>query len=342
MADSTKTRALPDIGAESAPPENAAAAAVPERPAWMASGKGPRGNRRRSPKTPTKPVSEAVANNADAGAKEAAPIPTFKERAAEWLKSATATGYGLSLLVHILLLTGMALWIFPQIAQQTSVTTVVESDVEAPQPLDAMDDVHLEVPAGSENVVVPQLTDAVQQETDLNVLEHKFLQDVTAAETQGEGGSRDVGSGGFRLLEPKNAVKAGSFTAWTIPIARHPGEDPKAGENPRPGQDYHIVIQVKIPGNRQVYNIGDLSGKVIGTDGYIQIIPAMAFIQDEEGRMIRANLGRRLPVVDGVVQILIRVPGAEALVKDTIRVNSKLLKEQQTLELIFGKHARRD
>jgi hypothetical protein len=43
-----------------------------------------------------------------------------------------------------------------------------------------------------------------------------------------------------------------------------------------------------------------------------------------------------LPIVDGVVQILIQVPGADALVKDTVSVKSRSLKEQQTLELVFG------
>src|SRR5690606_39319262 len=115
-----------------------------------------------------------------------------------------ATGYGLSLLFHALVLVGMGFWFFPQIVESTSIITVVDSDVDEPSPFDAMDDVHLESPAGSEEIVVPQLTEVVQRDAELNVLEQKFLQDVTAAHTEGEGGSSDVGSGGFRLLEPRS------------------------------------------------------------------------------------------------------------------------------------------
>jgi len=263
----------------------------------------------------------------------------LKARVASWLRTATATGFVLSLLLHGVLLLVMALWFFPQIKDAMSITTVVQSDAEELQPFDAMDDVHLEAPAGSEAVLVPQLTEVIEH-ANLNVLETQFLQDVTAADTQGDGGSSGVGSGGFRLLEPKNAVKAGSFTAWTIPIAEILGEKTTAGDNPRPGQDYHIVIQVKVPTKRKSYRIADLSGKIVGTDGYVQVIPSQAFFQDDEGRMVRAKIGRRLPIVEGVVQIIIRVPGAHALVKDTIRIKSKLLKENQKLELIFGKRQR--
>ena len=128
----------------------------------------------------------------------------------------------------------------------------------------------------------------------------------------------------------------------TIPIAEIPGEKTTAGDSPRPGQDYHIVIQVRMPANRNSYNIADLSGKVIGTDGYVQVLPLQAYFQDEQGRMVRAKLGRQLPIIDGVVQIIIRVPGAEALVKDTIHVKSKLLRENQKLEIVFGKHSLND
>ena len=42
-----------------------------------------------------------------------------------------------------------------------------------------------------------------------------------------------------------------------------------------------------------------------------------------------------VPVHDGRAQLLIRVPGAAELVKDTIRVRSKMLRENQELEIQF-------
>ncbi len=340
MADSTKitlrSQSWDDAAPEGTSSVKDSTDEVAPRPTWLPKGENTAAAKRRA----TKPRrSKVVIPLQDVTAPdEETPL---KERIAGWLRTAAAAGYGLSLLLHGLLILVMALWFFPQIKEAMSITTVVQSDAEELQPFDAMDDIHLEAPAGSEDVLVPQLTEVIE-DANLNVLETKFLQDVTAADTQGDGGSSGVGSGGFRLLEPKNAVKAGSFTAWTIPIAENFGEKTTAGDNPRPGQDYHIVIQVKVPTKRNSYSIADLSGKVVGTDGYVQPIPSQAFFQDEDGRMIRAKLGRRLPIVEGVVQIIIRVPGAEALVKDTIRIKSKLLKENQTLELIFGKRRRND
>ncbi|MBX3437333.1 MAG: hypothetical protein KF861_07590 [Planctomycetaceae bacterium] len=311
--------------------------AIPQRPEWLPPRENGAAVSDQVPSLPTSPVlTHAPSERGTATSQPKADPASLRRRALAWLGSAAATGYGLSFLLHSVLMIGMALWIFPQVMESTRITTVVQSDADTPQPFDRMDDIHLEVPAGSKSIAVQQLTDVVQQEAEINVLEHQFLRDVASADSQGEGGSGAAGNGGFRLLEPRNAVKVGSFTAWTIPIARHPGEQPQSGDSPRPGQDYHIVIQVKIPGNRHAYNISDLSGKVIGTDGYLLIIPAQAFVQEENGRLVPARIGRRLEVVDGVVQILIRVPGAEALVKDTIKVKSKLLKEDQTLELIFG------
>ena len=87
------------------------------------------------------------------------------------------------------------------------------------------------------------------------------------------------------------------------------------------GEDYDIVIQVKLPPNVTKYRGSDISGNVIGTDSYRQAI--------------RLKASELLPVVDGVVQIRIHVPGGGRLVRDTIRVESKILREKQTFEIEF-------
>lgn len=254
-----------------------------------------------------------------------------------WLTSAAATGYGLSLILHSAMLVAAGLWILPGLSNNDSVTTVVQSDTESPEPFDNLEDVKLEAPAGDVQVVQPQHTEMIVPDAEITKLQHDFLSDVTAVETEGDGGANSGAGGGIRMLEPKNAVRKGSFTAWTIPIPQRVGEKPEPGDSPRPGQPYYIVIQIKVPEARRTYKVNDLSGKIIGTDGYQQLIPAQAFVQEKNGRLTRAKIGRMLPIIDGVVQILIQVPGAEALVKDTVSVNSRSLKEQQTLELIFGK-----
>ena len=135
---------------------------------------------------------------------------------------------------------------------------------------------------------------------------------------------------------PPSAVSAGNFAAWTIPIARRDDEQPKAGDSPRPGQDYYIVVQVRVPEHRTDYDIADLSGRVIGTDGYVQIIPAQAFTRNQHGHLTRAKTSQPLPVRNGVVQLLVRVPGAQEQVEDTIRIRSASSGEEQTLKLVYG------
>lgn len=267
-------------------------------------------------------------------AQESEPELTWREQLKRALTSTVFAAYTISLLIHLLLLIHMRRW--RQSAEQ-AVTTVVQSDQQQPVNFDDLVDTQLPVIGGADDEAVPQQFLAEETDRELNLLEHKFLEDVTAADVKGDESGGGIGAGGFRLLEPKNAVRKGSFTAWTIPIPQRFGEKPEPGDSPRPGQAYHIVIQVQLPEGRRNYPINDLSGKVVGTDSYIQLIPAGAFVQDDQGRLVRARIGRRLPVVEGVAQILIRVPGAEALVKDTIRVKSQILKEEQTLELVFGK-----
>ena len=47
-------------------------------------------------------------------------------------------------------------------------------------------------------------------------------------------------------------------------------------------------------------------------------------------------------VKNGLVHIQVRVPGAERLIRDTIVISSKMLKEEQTLELVFEEAPPRD
>jgi hypothetical protein len=120
--------------------------------------------------------------------------------------------------------------------------------------------------------------------------------------------SRDV----FPFAKPASgkAVTKGNFTAWTVP------------EDPAPGEDYRLVIQIKLPKKLRRYPLWDLMGRIVGTDGYIQEFP-------EYDRTY-------LPVKDHQAQLVVLVPGAERLVRDTIEVRSlKILKEKQTLNIEF-------
>jgi hypothetical protein len=125
----------------------------------------------------------------------------------------------------------------------------------------------------------------------------------------GDGDGTGTGNMVGPIGVPKYAVTKGSYSVWT---------DPK---DPEPGISYQIVIQFRLPRNVETYRGSDLSGMVIGTDGYKQAI--------------RFSRTESFPVHDGSVQVRIRVPGADRLIRDTIRVESKLLREKQVIEIEF-------
>lgn len=59
------------------------------------------------------------------------------------------------------------------------------------------------------------------------------------------------------FIQPNSdAVQRGSFTVWTNP------------KDPKPGQYYDVIIEVKLPSNVTNYRESDLTGCIIGTDNY--------------------------------------------------------------------------
>lgn len=125
----------------------------------------------------------------------------------------------------------------------------------------------------------------------------------------GGNGSGGLGSIAGNLRVPASAITRGSFTVFTEP------------EDPLPGRPYEIVIQVKMSREIKGYRLRDLTGLVTGTDGY--------------EKAIRFKATDRKAVKEGVVQVRIDIPGADRLVKDTIFIRSEILKEEQTIEIVF-------
>ena len=110
---------------------------------------------------------------------------------------------------------------------------------------------------------------------------------------------------------PEGAVSKGSFTVWTEP------------NDPKPGEKYIILIEIKNLKDMEKFPRCDLSGSIIGTDGY----------KDYFGG---PNEPGFLPVKNKAVRFeALVVPGAAQLVKDVIQIKSKLLDEEQQLELKF-------
>ncbi len=114
---------------------------------------------------------------------------------------------------------------------------------------------------------------------------------------------------------PENTIVKGSFRVWTVPA------------DPAPMQKYDIYIDVKIPASATNYTKEDLSGDVIGTDGYRQPIGRDA--------NFLGKVMQRFESFPGRATLIISVPGALNLVKDTIKIKSTLLNEAQNIEIVF-------
>lgn len=266
------------------------------------------------------------------------------ERLARFLFGDEGAGFGMSLVVHAVLLAVLAIPVLRQATQGPIISTTVTESTEAPVEFDEIIDTELTLPegGGQAQFELPDLT-----ATETIPITRALLQDpASAGESQGDGVGDIVGEG-MATLVPENAVTAGSFTAFTTPTfnavfpKRFGVPEPEPGDAPQPRQPYYITIQVKVPDGRKTYALSDLSGTVIGTDGWRQTFPfdryrgrSSVFVMSRDGKLVRP--GNTVRVVDGVVQLVVLVPGAVALVKDVIQVESKMLEEAQTLELVFG------
>jgi hypothetical protein len=106
---------------------------------------------------------------------------------------------------------------------------------------------------------------------------------------------------------PKHAATQGKFTVWTEP---HPVVV---------GQSFEVVIQVHVAPGKKEYNTADLSGVIVGSDAYKQLL--------------RFPTRPATPVVNGIATLKLRVPGANSGVRNSLRLESKSLGDKQTFEL---------
>jgi hypothetical protein len=230
-----------------------------------------------------------------------------------WISDQGMIGIGVSLLVHALALLILACIFVSQVRKVDEVSlwgtagnsdevsdTVIETDL--PGDIDAGESAPLQMTSVSEALdsIGPHGT----------VAESMRVGGLGGGNGHGQGESGDgSGMGVAGPKVPGHAQTKGSFSAWPDP------------RDPKPGEDYFIVIQIRLPKNITKYRGSDVSGNVIGTDGYRQAI--------------RFKPNETLDVEDGAVRMRIFVPGAARLIRDTIRVESKLLKEKQTFEIEF-------
>lgn len=158
--------------------------------------------------------------------------------------------------------------------------------------------------------------------------------DILDGFTQSNDAQADGGDAGFLFKMPESglAVTKGSFTAWTDPA------------NPAPRQNYLIIIEIQLPSTVTRYQLSDLNGSSIrGSDSYQQRIPfdvdaaAKGFGTTASGRPPLLKSTDDLPIVNNKVQLVVKVPGARRLVKDTIKIKSRRLREEEELTIVFGR-----
>jgi len=252
-------------------------------------------------------------------------------------------GYVISLVVHAILLALLSIPIIAQLDSPEYFTTTVreESDetVVVDEPIDTVIPLPVSSSAGGDPLSkLPEVNlDALNTELqDLN------LADMNQLEGQDTAGGIDGTSGGKRIAQPKNAIKAGNFSVWPWPIRSNNVKNlrndrflAEPGTFPKPRQDYLIVIRIKVPGDRKSVSIRDFSGTVVGTDKYEQIIPDGCYYFTGSGKLMPVRVRPSIPVIDGEAELIVRVPGAAAFVEDTINIHSNILDEDQEIKLIF-------
>lgn len=267
---------------------------------------------------------------------EEEPVLSVKEKIFVWLASFMATGYLFSLLLHSTILTVMAIVIVGGMQGNDHLSTVVTLDDEDQFAFNGPLDTRVEEEAGGKttefDVMQPVKTLTGEAEEALKEMEADVSLHLGKGDGDADGDGSGSGGGEFKFKPMGNAVTAGSFTAWTVP------KDPDLNE------DYLIIIQVKLPTSYKStrYRASDLMGLVLGTDSHRQAIPwdvrwpNSTFTSTATGDIRPVDKGDYLPLKKRVAQLIVKVPGSKIpATRDTIRIQSKVLKEKQTLEIEF-------
>lgn len=265
-------------------------------------------------------------------AEEAPPLSwkkDWKKLALVWLASNASCGYGVSLIVHTMLLAGMSAIIYHSMDENQSISMIITDADAMPVEFTEIMDLKMEPPGGAQ-AQLPQL-----QPVPLNPALTDISSSLLDSAASIAGNDGDEGAPGdnlgfaFSMPEGGKVVSKGSFSAWTVP------------EDPEPRKDYMIVIRIRLPEKTKLYRISDLSGKVEGSDYYVQHLPFDPERKDliprteRGGQIVQVRKNDRLRVIKNHVQIMIPVKGAASLVRDAIQVKSRMLKEDQQLEIVF-------
>lgn len=240
-------------------------------------------------------------------------IAYFRMRVVNWWNN-LYLGWGVttSLIVHGLIVLVLALTYFAIDKENGRIIGGSFDEVQDGELLEEMLDSKLDTTFGDQAASLEFVSTSAVADMALMQATENLLGGTTG---DGDNAGDSSASMARSIKVPESAITKGSFTVWTEP------------ENPRPRTSYEIIIQVELPKSTKQYRLSDLTGSVRGTDGYLKLVKYPA--------------NERRTVKDGTVQLAITIPGAAQLVKDVIQIRSKVLNEEQTIEIIFGGKAGR-
>ncbi|WP_437226982.1 hypothetical protein SH661x_000113 [Planctomicrobium sp. SH661] len=275
-------------------------------------------------------------------------------RAWEYANGEGGASFLISFLLHLVVLGALAIPVMQQLEREETITSVIQNGDQSQLAIGDPGGMELalariEPSSGNtfQNLLIDSTSLAPTLLPNVNPSDLPSIPGVPGGGKggRGKGGGTGIGDGiggegGIRIMEPPNAVRAGNFSVWAWPIIKGVGNEGRVvhgppGSAPASLQPYHIVIRLKVPEGRKSVRLADFSGQVKGTDGYVQKIPLDAWYFNAGGDLVRARTGRSIPVIDGTAELLIRVPGAQAEVRDQITVASRLTEEEQQIELQF-------
>ena len=234
--------------------------------------------------------------------------------------------YGISAILHLLLLGAFSLIVWHSQGGSSFSTLLGVSDAEGEELLDPQS---FEISAGSdgaeEMAPVIQTVPIDMPQPLAPAIDSAPVELPGIADGAGEDEKDQAGSGSdshFAMPRGGAVVREGSFAAWTVPA------------DPRVGQNYAIIVEVTLPEGTENYGRADLSGRLIGSDGYkIRIPNGLEFDGLTWHRPMRLPQFHR---AQDVARIVFFVRGSnQALVHDTIQIHSRILDESQELEITF-------
>lgn len=253
-------------------------------------------------------------------------------RLKRWLVSNDAFGYATSLVLHLVLLVLLSIVLVEEVGSGAFTTLASQSERERVE-FDELLDTRMDLAGGeTEFEQLPELTvvEAPDAELQLPIDTDLLLRDP--GDSEGEAEEGDGPGTAFSPPSGGNAVTKGSFTVWAEP------------DNPALHEPYIIFIRVRLPKGKRHYRASDLSGIVLGTDAHEQRIPwdprwpgaALKTKRSGDGQL-PLRLNGYLPIKKRHALLMVRVPGSRIpKTEDTIEIESKLLKERQTLKIVFG------